>query len=242
MAVDAGHYSRRRRVQDARAAKEKRQKVMLAVGSALLLMLLAIQLPRTLHRLHGTSSAPTTSAGTGAPAAAAHLGATARARFAQRYAALAAFGPKDPFVQQEGDGSMTGEGIRSAIAPPVRATSFVVKDPFDEQVSSTGTSGPVGSSSVVPSRLLGGHASYVVVLASVPVPEGIGEARRIARFARAHGIKSASVLTSSNYRTLRSGFYVVYGGNYRSLGAALGGLASARTRGFLTAYTRSLGR
>jgi hypothetical protein len=248
MAVDAGRYAGRRRRNDPRAAKEKRQKVILVAGAGLLLVVLVIQLPKTLHRLHGSSSVttPATVVPSSAP-----TGATAT-EFRGRLAALRAYKAKDPFTQQVVQAGTVPQAAQPARGPAVRTTHLVVKDPFEQQVSVTGaTTGGTTSSSVSPgsasrpSSTVGGgvamHGKYIVVLASVPLPDGLAEAQRIARLARARGITSASVLTSSRYRSLRPGFYVVYGGGYESLRSALGGLTKAHGHGFLTAYTRTLG-
>ena len=56
MATDAVRYGKRGRQEAARAAKERRTKVMLVVGAVLLLGLLAFEGPKTLKKLRGTTT------------------------------------------------------------------------------------------------------------------------------------------------------------------------------------------
>jgi hypothetical protein len=276
MAVDAGRQARRGRVHDARLAKERRQKIFLATAGGLLLVILAVQLPGLLHRLHGSSASPPTTSATGTTAANGSAGGTAakQSAFLRRLAALASFRPTDPFVQQIATGGATksrpqggitprvrtiqlvvkdpfvpqiatGGATKSVLqggaTPRVRANQFVIKDPFQDQLSSQSTSGPVSASKPSSSPTASGHGAYIVILASVPVPQGLAAARRIAKTARARGIDGAGVLTSAGFHSLRPGFYVVFGGMYKSARAAAGGLDAARAHGFLTAYPRFLG-
>jgi hypothetical protein len=241
MAVDAGRYPRRGRWQNERAAKERRQKQILAGATVLLAIVLAFQLPRILHR--GGSASPAKSpTATPAPGEAA-TGPTAtpatQEDFATRMARLRAFGAKDPFVTRGGATAATPAGLRLASGPWVRATHFVVKDPFVMRVAG---SAPARHVAPRPHRRtpLAGRREYVVVLASIPIREGYEVAARIARIARERGIASARVLESSSYRSLRQGFYVVSGGTYRTQREAWRGLDSAYAHGFQKAYTRPL--
>jgi hypothetical protein len=236
MSVDAGRYARRRA--DLRAAKERRQKRMLVVGLVLLAGVIALQGPKTLKRLHGpapAASAPSTSTGSS-------RGEPARRKIASSDdAAARAFGEKDPFVAQV---SVGGSDFKASIAtagPPVRSTSFVQKDPFIQQVTvgGSGTIAGSGQDHGTPAASTGGR--YIVVLASLPTGNGRGNATRAAAQARGIGLGDVGVLVSSDYSTLRTGFYVVYAGPFTSLEDALRALTDARSKGFITAYSRRLG-
>jgi hypothetical protein len=116
MAVDTIGY-RRGRGGDAerRAAKEKREKIVLAVCGVILLALLALEGPKILKRVHGTQAAPapaataTTASPSSAQPAAAHAAATS--------AALKRLAPKDPFVQQLSASSSTAATPGSSTGP-----------------------------------------------------------------------------------------------------------------------------
>jgi hypothetical protein len=272
VAVDAARYAGRRGRQHDQRAKERRQKQILAAGTALLAVLLAIQLPRTLHRAHGASpvraeAAPAVQV---QPADASPAPSAARPLSARQAALVRTFDPKDPFATQQGRAGVTNAATTQTTGPPVRSSHFLAKDPFVQQPDGGATtagptpakgprvrsshflakdlfavqrpgSGPaVKAPTRVAERVRGQR--YVVVLASIPVPNGHGAAAHVAGIARARGIRGAGVLSSSAYRTLRPGFYVVYGSTYPNANAALRALVAARAHGFPTAYTRPLAR
>jgi hypothetical protein len=147
------------------------------------------------------------------------------------------FVAKDPFAQQPDQGP-TSAAPAQAAGPPVRVHDFVAKDPFAVQAADGG-SATKGGRGGTPARAV--TRKYIVILASIPVPAGYGDAARLARIARDRGIRGAGVLRSSSYGTLRPGFYVVYGSTFASTNGAARGLVAARAHGFPTAYTRPLG-
>ena len=133
---------------DARAARERKQKIFVAVGGVLLLGLLAIQLPKLLGGSDGSETAASTTTttpgvvitqpgSTGVPAAV----AVPVARTATQTAKLRAFGAfraKDPFVQQvvtstaladAGAGSASTAakaGAKDAKKPPESTAKFTL--------------------------------------------------------------------------------------------------------------------
>jgi hypothetical protein len=155
------------------------------------------------------------------------------------------FVKKDPFAGQVGVSTGTPP-------PPVTATPPVVTGPAPLKHESTqaksarvakgstpaakapATSGP--GPQVTPSV-----TGFVVVVASVPVAQGILAAKRAALTARTRGVARANILFSSRYPALRSGFYAVYSGPYRTSAAALKALGLVRSSGYQAAYTRLLG-
>jgi hypothetical protein len=127
---------------EARAARERRQKIFVVVGGILLLGLLAIQLPKLLGGSGGseTASAQTTAGGaissasaaasaassapavTGTPTPSATVAAVAARSAVPTSDKLSAFGvfkQKDPFVQQVVTSDATGVGT----APPAGASA-----------------------------------------------------------------------------------------------------------------------
>ena len=130
-------------------AKQKRQKIIAAVGGVLLVGLLAFQVPRVMKQLNKKPPAPpvasttTAAPSTGAPS----LAAPTLAGSAQ--AASAA-----PTPQASGDGVTTGDG-----APPPQEgqltsfSRFASKDPFAQQLAdgSAMSSGSSSGSSSAPS-------------------------------------------------------------------------------------------
>ncbi|HXH97824.1 MAG TPA: hypothetical protein VNH40_11495 [Gaiellaceae bacterium] len=270
--------NRRARAQaSSKAAKERRQKIMLVVGGVVLAGLLALELPKTLSQLRGASPAP---APTPATTTTASASATAAAQTASVSAALktvSRYRTKDPFAPQLAPSSSGSDRTSPAKRPEVRTGHFVEKDPFVQQVGdTTGVPTPVlpatpplvtgpaplkkaKSTSAPTVKVQPGktktHASnpsaphvtasvkgYVVVVASVPVARGILSAKRAALTARARGVAKANILFSARYSVLRSGFYAIYSGPYRTSAKAVQGLRLVRSSGYPTAYVRHLGR
>ena len=238
MAVDAGRYGRR--WQGQRAAKERRQKQILAGGTALLVVVLAFQVPRMLHS--GSHPAPS-AAPTTVPAhpVAPQVGSTAKHVDAEkRAAAFRRFSPKDPFLVQVGGSATAASGAKPTAGPWVRAIEFVPKDPFAVRAGGTAARHP--STAPARHRPVAGRREYVVILASVPAADGYAAAARIAHRARVRGMSTARVLESSAYQSLRRGFYVVFYGTYRTAREAHRGVVAAHRSGFPRAYWRPLSR
>lgn len=252
MAVDAARYSARSRRGVDPAARERKEKIVLVVGVLVLVLLGAWQGPKTLKQLHG-SSVPTTPAAPAPPSVSGGSGSQATAAAPARVdlRAVRAFAVKDPFQPQLGT-TAAPSSVSTAVAPPaVRTSHFVAKDPFVPQLSVTGgntssttsaapSKGTSKGSSKQPAAATGA-AQYIVMVASVPLDEGRKAADAAAAHARGSGVTGVHVVDSSGYPTLRSGYYAVYAGPYRSLGAALQAEQSVRGKGYVSAYTRQLG-
>jgi hypothetical protein len=244
MATDAVRYRRQSRQETARAAKQRREKIILVVGFALLLGIVAFEGPKTLKRLHGSSTASTSAPAIAPSPTAAVPAAPPKPVSLKR---LARFAAKDPFVPQVGIGAGSAPTVLSVYPPAVRTSHFVQKDPFIQQLTvssgaATGTTAQSGGStgqSQTPAAA--GAGSLIVVVASVPVGAGRGEAMREAAAARAHGVPNVSVVLSSNYPTLRTGYYAVYSGPYSTLARVIAAVERIRGLGYVSAYTRRLG-
>jgi SPOR domain len=233
-AVNVG-YARRRA--DARKAKEKRQKRILTVGIVLLLGVMAFQGQKLMNRTRGVDATP-------AEAVPAPGGLTLAPRgkvTAADRAAAAALGAKDPFVAQVREGGSSFDPPTPIAGPSVRQAAFVSKDPFVQQVV-VGGAVPAQAGDTSGGPVANAKGKYIVVLASIPLSGGRGMASRYASKAKSAGVRNVGVLKSSSYATLRSGFYVVYAGPFASLKDTLAALGQARSQGFVTSYSRRLGK
>jgi hypothetical protein len=85
-----------------------------------------------------------------------------------------------------------------------------------------------------------GKDGYTVVLASVAQSKGEAAVLAKAQKAKNAGLPQVGVLSSSEYSTLKAGFWVVFSGVYDSLGQAAAGVADARAAGFPDAYPRNV--
>jgi len=119
-------------------AKAKRQKIYAAIGGVLLLGLLAFQVPRTLKMLHP----PTDSSSSSSTPAATSTAATTP---------IAAPSLSGGNVTASATSSSGGDGLSDPDAVPAPASGqllsfglFRTKDPFRQQLESTGTTGPAG--------------------------------------------------------------------------------------------------
>jgi cytoskeletal protein RodZ len=81
-----------------------------------------------------------------------------------------------------------------------------------------------------------GTDGYTDVLESIPLTAGRGLATARAAAAAHAGLPQVGVLVSSDFRSLRAGYYVVFSGVYASSAAATAGLGTARSGGFAGAY------
>jgi hypothetical protein len=77
-----------------------------------------------------------------------------------------------------------------------------------------------------------------VILASVAQSQGRSEADAIAQRARAAGLPEVGVLFSSDFSSLRPGWWAVYSGVYDSDAEARAAVPRARSSGFPSAYPR----
>ena len=119
-------------------AKAKRQKIYAAIGGVILLGVLAFQVPRTLKMLHP----PTDSSSSSSTPAATSAAATTP---------IAAPSLSGGNVTASATSSPGGDGLADPDAVPAPASGqllsfglFRTKDPFRQQLETTGTTGPTG--------------------------------------------------------------------------------------------------
>jgi hypothetical protein len=225
-------YAHSRRAREA-AAKERRKKLLAFAGVGLLVVVLAIQVPRTLHMLQSESPLATSST---APSAATPSQAYAAKVSPRSPRFLRRLKADDPFAARR---VVDGETRPGAVGGR--------RDPFQQPSRATVTStAPVPR---MPRRIIVGtpgtrapRVGYTAVLASIPTSNSRASAVRFARAARAHGVRNVGVLRSSSRNRLRLGYWVVYSGMYRGSAGAQRATSEAHTRGYRTAYLRQLVR
>ena len=201
------------------AAKQRRQKILVAVLVAALAVILAWEVPNLRARSSGSSSAAVPAA----PAAAAP-------RHVPRHVTGSGADPFAPKSLSNGDANAVSGG-----GP----------DPF---TGSPGSSWSAKNSPVaLPKQIVigrpGGHRvakrGWIVILASIPTRNGRSAALSFARGAR-RSVGGVSVLNSSNRRPLRGGYWVVYKGPYSTLTAVSQRAGTIHAAGYRTAYIREL--
>jgi hypothetical protein len=85
-----------------------------------------------------------------------------------------------------------------------------------------------------------GKDGFSIFLKSVPVSEGRSEADAAAQRARNNGLTQVGVLNSSDYSSLRPGYWVTFTGIYDTRAQAENNLPNARSKGFPLAYAREV--
>ena len=248
MAVAAGSLRRQQKQEAQAAAKSKRDKIILAVGGVVLVLVLLFELPK-LMKSSGSPAPPAPAPATGTPAPAAAstgmVGPTA-AVVRQELKAINKLPAKNPFKVQLADGAAASTPAPSTTTGPhVRIRHFVLKNPFKVQVGAvvaTAPAAPLASPpKVTPAAKVAAkpkpHTAtlgYIVILRSVDTK---ASAMQEAQKAHAQGL-TASVLYSSKYTTLRHGYWVVYLSEYPTQAAANAGLQQAHAHGYASAYRR----
>jgi hypothetical protein len=231
--------SRARKASSAAAEKQRRQKKIAIGGGVLLALLLAVQGPKTLSMLRGSSAA--------APAAqpAAPSPDAAPAPTAGTPGAAPASAPTVTSLKELGNFDAPPKAGPSHL---VAFNRFAPRDPF-VRGSEYRTPG-LEVARVRPTRPVrprGGPwpargDAYTVVLASVAVGAGRRTAERRALELRLRGLKRVGILVSSEFRSLRPGYFVVYSGVYETRRGAQRALARARAKAGRTAYTLRVAR
>jgi hypothetical protein len=85
-----------------------------------------------------------------------------------------------------------------------------------------------------------GRSGHTVVVASVPTTRGREAALRLARAAIRAGMPRVGVLDSSEFASLRPGYFVIFSGSYESEDQALAAVETAQSRGYPRAYEREI--
>jgi hypothetical protein len=145
--------------------------------------------------------------------------------------------------QTETIGTFT-EPATLTVGPPTTAPTVTTILPtttfgtttFATTTAPTTTTTPSGTTISWPS----GKDGYTVVLRSTPTSDGRGPAEAAAQRAVNAGLPEVGILDSTNYSSLRSGYYVTFTGVYDTLNEAEAALPRARSAGFPLAYVREV--
>lgn len=225
-------YAQGRRAREA-AAKERRKKLLAFVGLGLLLVVLAIQVPKTLKTLRSENSGVTSSSGVTST-----LGQSSADKVSRRSPRfLRSIQADDPFA------------ARRVVDGETRPGAVGARDLFEQPSTASPRSAATAPAPRVPQRIIVGtpgarapRIGYTVVLASIPTSNSRASAVRFARMARARGVRGVGVLRSSTRNRLRAGYWVVYSGMYRNAAGAQRAASAVHARGYRTAYLRQLVR
>jgi hypothetical protein len=207
-----------------KAAKQRRQKILVGLGLVVFAALLAYEVPHTLKLLKGASPVAISVGATPSAQTSRHKlprslrgGGSGGDPFAARVLAdgdprVAAAGGPDPFT------ASAAPGTASPTASRPLPKQIVIGRPGGNRVATYG---------------------WIVILASIPTGNGRGDAERFARGARA-SVGGLAILNSSHRRPLRGGYWVVYAGPYGTTDAVARRAAGVHAAGYRTAYIREL--
>jgi hypothetical protein len=133
------------------------------------------------------------------------------------------------------------ESIPATTAAALTETTPTVTAPTTTAPSQTGaTTTTQRPPQTAPVEWPEGRSGHTVVVASVPTTTGREAALRHANAAMRAGLPSVGVLDSSEFASLRPGYYVIFSGFYRTVGAALAAVESAQQNGYPRAYEREV--
>jgi hypothetical protein len=225
-------YAQSRRARET-AAKERRKKLLAIAALGLFLVVLAIQVPKTLDMLRSDGSGVTTSSGVTSTPSQSPAGKASRR--SPRF--LRSIQADDPFA------------ARRVVDGETRPGAVGARDLFKQPSASSPGPAPAARAPRVPQRIIVGtpgtrapRVGYTVVLASIRTSNSRASAVRFARTARARGVRGIGVLRSSSRNRLRAGYWVVYSGMYRNASGAQRAASAVHARGYRTAYLRQLVR
>jgi hypothetical protein len=223
-----------------RAAKERRQRFMVAGLVGLLVLVLAFEVPKLMKAGGGSSTASspvvTTPVAVAPTVDSAQHSKTLKAALKQP--------PHDVFTAQAAGTPTT---LGSVATPPG------LHDPFAAPKSSEAAVVPITPTAPpktpqLPGKIVLGTpgvgkvavTGWIVILASIPTEAGQSSATSFAQTASKAGLGKISVLNSSNRRPLRGGFWVVYTGPYTALTQVSSAADNVHKSGFTSAYIREL--
>jgi hypothetical protein len=126
------------------------------------------------------------------------------------------------------------------VGPPTSPTVTTIQPTttFGTRTTTTGPTTTTGTGTTIswPS----GKDGYTVILRSTPTSDGRGPAEAAAQRAINAGLPQVGILDSSNFSSLRSGYYVTFTGVYDTLNEAEAALPRARSAGFPLSYVREV--
>jgi len=129
---------------------------------------------------------------------------------------------------------------QTTTAPPTTTTTTTTTPPPTRTTTTTTTTTTVAPQSLT--AWPAGASGYTDVLESIPLASGRAFAVARALAAKRQGLPEVGVLVSSDYSSLRPGYYVVFSGIYPSSAAAAAALGAAHSQGFTDAYQARVAR
>ena len=226
--------AQRKRIADAAARKQRRQKVIAFGGLGVLAILMFIQGPKLLKALGGPDASTPAAVAATPVAPVPHSGA--------RALRLLKVTGADPFAPR----TLADNDPRAGSVPGPSGTH----DPFAPGAASTPATpapAPAAMPVATPLPVVGtpkpgaiAKRGWIVVLASVPFRSGRSSAERFAKQVRRSGLRAISLLNSSTREPLRAGYFVVYTGPYATLPAVQRAAARVHAFGYSTAYVRQI--
>jgi hypothetical protein len=155
--------------------------------------------------------------------------------------AVAALGAVAAIVASGGGAS----SVRTIVATESIPTATPTQTAQQPTPGATTASAPT-ETGARPSRQTGpvswpqGRSGHTVVVGSVPVTRGREAALRQARAAIRAGLPAVGVLDSSQFASLRPGYYVIFSGFYRTVDGAMAAVQTAQKNGYRRAYEREV--
>jgi hypothetical protein len=155
--------------------------------------------------------------------------------------AVAALGAVAAIVASGGGAS----SVRTIVATESTPTTTPTQTAQEPTPGATTAPAPT-ETGARPSRQTGpvtwpqGRSGHTVVVDSVPVTRGREAALRQARAAIRAGLPAVGVLDSSQFASLRPGYYVVFSGFYRTIDGAQAAVETAQKNGYRRAYEREV--
>ena len=214
--------------------------MMVGAGGLLLVLVLAVQLPKLLSR--GGSSSSSAPPAAVVPATPTAPAATATAS-SKAYKAVLKEAPHDVFTVRQ----LTGDNTLGSVATPAGLHDPFAKPHTSQAAVAPATQKPVAASPLPGTIIVGTPGAnkvtvqgWIVILASIPTAQGATAANAFASQARKGGFGTVSVLNSSNRKPLRGGYWVVYTGPVRTVSSAESLASSMHASGYRAAYVREL--
>jgi len=234
----SGSKAQQKRVADAAARKQRRQKVIAFGGLGVLAILMLIQGPKLLDAFGGSDSSTPEALSETPSASVLETGKNPRGPRLLKATGADPFTPRSLADNDPQAGSVSGPGgthdpfAQEAAPSPATPAAPPAEDPV---------AAPVPGKIVVGTPTPGAVAKrgWIVVLASIQTHFGRAYAVRFASRVRRNGLE-VSVLDSSANKPLRAGYYVVYIGPFAGLAAVQRSAAHVRAFGYRTAYVREI--
>jgi hypothetical protein len=124
------------------------------------------------------------------------------------------------------------------INPPTTTTAPTITIPTTPNTTTEANPNTTTQSGII--SWPAGKDGYTIVIKSVPTSQGRSQADAAAQRARSEGLPQPGVLNSSDYSSLRPGYWVAFTGVYDTESQAEAALPTARSRGFPLAYVRQV--